>query len=248
MRLCIVLADPRLALNERPRRPSQLDINEQMRVEDALLGLGRDAARALGATVVALAVGGRRARSVARHALTAGVTEVIRVPVDDLGAWPDADAAALIASLIRHVGCDLALIGAEGVGGWDRLAGLVAGQAEMAVCTSMLTLVNGEELIAEHELEHERVRLAHSRPLVSTVARTLLASAPCFGYGDVVRSAGRPVATLDPSDVGIAPPGNRAQRLVFSRLEDAPRRREITEDADGVDAAVHFLQVIGALR
>jgi electron transfer flavoprotein alpha/beta subunit len=248
MRVCIVLAEPRLGLAERPGRPSQLALNERMRVEDALLGLGRDAARDANATVVAIVVGGRMMRGVARHALTAGVAESIWVPVADLGAWPDADAARLLGAAVRHVGADVAVVGAEGADGLERLAGQIAVHAQMALCTSMLALHGGEALVAEHELEHERVRLQHATPLVSTAARSLLATAPCFGYNDVAASAGREVTTLDPEALGILAPDSRSGRIAFTRLEGAQRRREVVAGAEGVDAALHFLELIGAVQ
>lgn len=247
MRVCIVVAEPRPPIADRPRRPSQLELNEQMRVEDALLGLGRDAEQQAGATVVALIVGGRSMRGGARHALTAGVSEAIRLPVDDLAAWSDADAARLVAAAIRHVGCDVAVVGAEGLGGWDRLAGQIAVYAGMALCTSVVAFNAGEPLITDHELEHERVQLQHTAAVVTTMARPLLATAPCFAYPAVVASVGRSVTTLDPAALGVARP-DQGGRIAYARLDDAPRRREVVSGADGVDPAVHFLEVIGALR
>lgn len=246
MRLCVVLAEPRPALAERPRRPSQLALNEQMRAEDALLALASKAGREISATVVAIVVGGRTLRAVARHALTAGVADSIRVPVEEFGSWPDTDAARLVAAAIGHVGCELAIVGAEGSGGWDRLAGEIAEHAGMGLCTSVLAVRGADPLVTEHELDHEHLRLQHAAPLVTTAARSLLVTAPTFGYEAVAASAERAVSTLEPSELGIAPPDVRASRLAFQRLAEAPRRREVVHD--GVAPALHFLELIGAVR
>jgi hypothetical protein len=225
--LCVVIAEARPPAGGAARgRPSQRALNRQMTIEDALLGL------AAGAT--AIVIGGRAVRGAPRHALTAGASEVVHIPVDDLAAWPDSDAARLVAAAVA--GFEIAVVGVEGEGGWDRLAGQIAEHAGVGLCTGLVAAPG------EHELEGERIVLDHAGPFVTTAASSLLWSAPTFGYEAVAASAGRSIIVREPE---VQRTGTHPR---FTRLPDTPRRREVHTGGDAAAGAAHFLRVIGAVR
>jgi electron transfer flavoprotein alpha/beta subunit len=231
---CVVIADPRPPAGGEARgRPSQRALNRQLTLEDALLGL---AVSVPGAT--AIVIGGRAVRGAPRHALTAGVADVVHIPVDGLERWTDADAARLVADAVG--GYEIAVVGVEGAGGWDGLAGQIAEHAGVGCCSALVE-VRGYGL-TEHDLDHERVVLEHTDPFVTTAARLLLASAPTFGYEAVAASAGREVVVRQPA---VARAGTAPR---FARCADAPRRREVVSGEGAAAAAAHFLRVIGAVR
>lgn len=250
MKICIVIGEPRRALGARATdRPPRRAVDEQLLIEDALLAFGRAAASDHGAVVVAAVVGGRPVRGAARHALTAGAAEVLRVPVADLGGWPDADAARLVAAVVGHVGADLTIVGAEEAGGWDRLAGQVAELAGVGLCTAMTRVAGaaGPGILAEHDFCDERLVLRHDGALVSTAARSLLWSAPTFAYDDVVASRDRVVTELALDELSVTAP-SAPPRLRTQPRDPGDGRRAVVAGGDVIAAATHFLHVIGAVR
>lgn len=252
MRLCIFIGEERTPPGVRaPARRTQRAIDRSHAVEDALLAFGREsgAAGAPGWEVVAITLGGRELRGAARHALTAGAREVVQVEVDDLHRLSDAEASRLAAGALRSVGCDVAVAGVEGAGGWSRLAGQIAERLGVTLCTSMRRIVHhaGGETLAEHDLEDEHVVLAHHCPIVTTAASRALWSPPTFSFQDVIDSRDGAVRNLKACELDLDPP------VIGAQLRPRPARplalrREVVCGEDAAAAAAQFLRVIGAIR
>lgn len=198
--------------------------------------------KAEGGEVIALTMGPATATEVLREALAIGADESVHVQDDDLAGADAVLTSAVLAAVLREIGCDLVVAGATST---DGEIGAVPAMVAERLGLPHLTYL-GHAQIADGRVTGTReagqtlAEVAANLPAVLSVTETI-ADPRVPGFKGILTAKRKPRRTLGLADLTLEAPQNPWEVEDVTATPARGRGEVIADAGDGADRIIAFL-------